>query len=130
MVARPESKLYVQNAFRNFSKFPPIMLFQCSYYASIMFLSLQHLLELSWNISISECSIRVFHYKVTVLLDSINLKKDLCTMQMQLSALLQFRLTALLGSFHVIKLHSLKYPPNMLALCWHSLLCFLLCWHI
>ena len=23
-------------------------------------------------------------------------------------------------NFHGIKLHSLKYPPNMLALCWHS----------
>ena len=44
---------------------------------------------------------------------------------MHLSALLQFPLTALLGSvdlFHGIKLHSLKYPPNnfMLTLCWNS----------
>ena len=44
---------------------------------------------------------------------------------MHWSALLQFPLTALLGSisiyFHRIKPHSsLKYPPNMLALCWHS----------
>ena len=45
---------------------------------------------------------------------------------------LQFPLTALLESidlFHGIKLHTLKYPPDMPALCW-SLLCFLLCWHI
>ena len=38
---------------------------------------------------------------------------------MHLRALFQFPLTALLGSieiyFHGIKLHSLKYPPDMLA---------------
>ena len=32
------------------------------------------LLQLSWNILISEWSIRVFHYKVTVLLESIDLR--------------------------------------------------------
>ena len=31
-------------------------------------------LQLSWNILISECSIRVFHYKVTVLIKSIDLR--------------------------------------------------------
>ena len=41
---------------------------------------------------------------------------------MHLSALLQFPLTALLESIYLfgIKLHSLKYPPNMLALSWQS----------
>ena len=37
---------------------------------------------------------------------------------MHLSVLLQFALTALLGSmiyFHASKLNSLKYPPNMLT---------------
>ena len=33
---------------------------------------------------------------------------------------LQLPLTALLGSIDGIKLHSLKYPPNVLALCWHN----------
>ena len=33
---------------------------------------------------------------------------------------LQLPLTALLGSIDGIKLHSLKNPPNVLALCWHS----------
>ena len=78
-------------------------------------------LRLSWNILINECSIRVFQYKVTVLLESIDLKNYV-----------QFHLTALFGVsiyFHGIKLHSLKYLPNMLALYWHStpqpIICFL-----
>ena len=66
------------NTFRNFSKFSPIMLFQCFHYVP----KFATLLKLSWNILISECSIRVFQYKVTVVLESINLRT------MHLSALL------------------------------------------
>ena len=42
---------------------------------------------------------KAFHYKGTVLLESIN-------------------------QFHRIKLYSLKNLPNMLALCWHSTLVY------
>ena len=45
---------------------------QCSYYAWIMLLSCQKFLVLSWKIQSNDCSIRVFHYKVTVLLESID----------------------------------------------------------
>ena len=50
------------------SVFPLCLLYVPSY---------QHFLQLSWNILISEISgysIRVFHYKVTVLLESIDLR--------------------------------------------------------
>ena len=39
---------------------------------------------------------------------------------MYLSALLQFPLTILLGSINLFSWNSLKYPPNMPALCCHS----------
>ena len=68
------------------------------------------------NISTSECSIKVFHYKATVLLESIDLWSYICTMQ--LSGLLQFvfSLTALLGRIKENKLDSLKYLPNMVIM--------------
>ena len=51
---------------------------------------------------LSECSIRVFHYKVTELLESIYLRSFVLSRvkhvgTMHLSALLPFPLTALLG---------------------------------
>ena len=41
---------------------------------------------------------------------------------MYLSALIQFTASTdcYIDLFDGIKLHSLKHPPNMLALCWHS----------
>ena len=47
---------------------------QCSYCACIMLLSCQQFLALSWKIQSNDCSITVFHYKVTVLLKSIDLR--------------------------------------------------------
>ena len=62
---------------------------------------------------------------------------------MHLSVLLQFAVSTDYSTreyqsiFHGIKLHSLKYPASMLALCWHRhstpagvVLMLLLCWHI
>ena len=52
--------------------------------------------------------LRIFPYKATILLESIDL---------------QFPLTALLGSIDLlseIELHSLKYSPNILAIYWHN----------
>ena len=57
--------------------------------------SICYRLALSWNILISECSIRVFHYKVTVLLESIDVFVY-CS--------LQFPLTALLGSIDLFSM--------------------------
>jgi len=62
--------------FQEFPKFSPIMLFQCSHYACIMLLGKQ---QFFYSNVKSECSIRVFNYKVTILLESIDLKV-LCVM--------------------------------------------------
>ena len=73
------------------------------------------------KILISECYIRAFHYKMTVLLESINIFNAFSS--------LQFPLTALLGN---IDLHVLSWNEapwfemsTCIVLAWHSsLLCF------
>ena len=47
--------------------------FPTFHYACSMLLGYQHFLQPSWNILNGECSIRVFHYKGTVLLESISM---------------------------------------------------------
>ena len=47
----------------------------------IMLALLSWLATFPWKILVSECPIRVFHYKVTVLLEGIHLMK-LCTMHL------------------------------------------------
>ena len=72
-MVRPESnvlKIFVHNTFKKFhllcfSVFP-LCLHYAPRLAALIFL------QLSWNILINECSIRVFHYKVTVLLEIID----------------------------------------------------------
>ena len=75
VIIRPESNIqkFAQNESRNFPKFFTYYVSQCSYYACIMLLSCQQFLALSWKISSNDCSIRVFHFKTTVLLESIDL---------------------------------------------------------
>ena len=55
---------------------------------------------------------------MTVLLEYRYNKLVQCILVLYCS--LQLPLTALLGSIDGIKLHSVKYPPNILALRWHS----------
>jgi len=66
IVDRPELNM-LKICIKCFEKFSLIMLFQCSHYAP-------NLVTFVTNILISECSIRVFHCKLTVLLESINVK--------------------------------------------------------
>jgi len=61
----------------------------------IMLLSCQQFLALSWKFN-TDCSIRVFHYKVTILLESINLRSYVqciwalfCSLNISLAALLE-----------------------------------------
>ena len=73
---RPESNMLkilpklLSGISQNFHLLCPSVLPLCLYYA----LRLATFLLLSWNILINECSIRVFHYKVTVLLESVELR--------------------------------------------------------
>ena len=62
---------------------------------------------------------RVLYYKVTVLLESINLN---CNGALQW--LLTVSTDCQIRSISLFQLHSLKYPPNILALCWHSTLVY------
>ena len=59
------SKICAQTAIWNFSKFSSIILIQCSHFACIMLLSWQQILQ--WSYLINECSIRVFHCKMTAI---------------------------------------------------------------
>ena len=96
--------------FQKFPRFSPIVLFSVPILPDYA----PRLTSFLWNILICECSLLEYF------------TKELSNMHLS-----QFLLTALLGNinlFHGIKLHSLKYPPNMLALCWHqhsNLLCFI-----
>ena len=64
------SQKFAQNASRNFPSFSPIILLKlCLQYAS-------KFLVLSWRIQSTDCSIRAFHYKVTVLSESIDIRSS------------------------------------------------------
>ena len=63
---------FAQNAFTNFPNFSPIMLFQCSCILCLHYApKLATFVTIIMDILIRECSITVFHYKMTVLLESI-----------------------------------------------------------
>ena len=73
---------------------------------------------ISWNILISECSIKLCHYKVTVLLDSMHAMYN----AFQRSLYIYYTDCSIREYvsiyFKEIKLYVLKYAPNMVALCW------------
>ena len=77
-VFRPNAQDFAQNTFRNFPNFLPTVLCSsvlplCLHYTPRLETSLTIILEYL----ISECSIRVFHYKVNVLLEIISLRSYL-----------------------------------------------------
>ena len=100
-----------QKCFLEFSKIFTYYALHCCHYAciNVMLLDWQNFLQLSWNISISKISIRVFCFKVTFLLESINPRSYLQCISV-LCCSLHLPLTALLENIVGIKLYSLKFP--------------------
>jgi len=96
---RPESNM-LKICPKCFQEFPLNFTYyasQSSYYVCIMLLSCQQFSALTWKILSNDCSIKVFHYKVTVLLESIDLRRYLqCIWVLFLQ--LNISLTALLES--------------------------------
>ena len=112
----PESKI-CPKYFQEFPKKFTYYASQYSYYACIMLLCCQQFYESN------DCSIRVFHYKVIVLLESIDLRSYVQCIWVFFCSL-NISLTALLESIDLIKLSILKHLPIMLALCQHNTLAY------